>query len=105
MKATTRNGLSLEERLRVIDWIRTLGQAGIDEAKLTINDLVAKSAAMIGRTVTEGNVRTILDAVKLEPYTARAPVTLERLADLVAELRNRVHDLEVVVGGPEFPAK
>jgi hypothetical protein len=62
-----RNGLYLEDKIKIIDWLRKIGQAGIDQTKMTLPEMAAKAAELVKKPVTVPNVKTILTSLHLKP--------------------------------------
>ncbi len=93
-KQPPRNGLFLEEKIRIIDWLRKMGQPGIDQAKLTMGEMAEKAAELVKKPVTRANIRTILDSVHLEPYGNGGGSTPAKFLTQFNDLTSRVEALE-----------
>lgn len=93
-KQPPRNGLYLEDKIKIIDWLRKMGQSGIDQAKLTKSDITAKAAELVKKPVTGPNVKTILASVKLIPYANQSTRERGKFLTQFNALISRVEELE-----------
>lgn len=86
-----KNMLSLENKIQIIDWLRKIGQAGIDQAKLSWDDIANEAAKLVKRPVTRANILDIMTSLKLKSAVKR---TAPETNDWFKEITARVEALE-----------
>lgn len=58
--------LAFNDRVKVLDWVRGIGQDGIDKDRLDARVLAKRAAAMLGKLVTENNIIGIVKAANIK---------------------------------------
>lgn len=83
-----KNMLSLENKIQIIDWLRKIGQAGIDQARLSCEDIANEAAKIVKRPVTRANILDIMSSLKFQSAVKRVPPAPDtaKLADLTARI-------------------
>lgn len=86
-----KNMLSLENKVQIIDWLRKIGQTGIDQARLSGEDIANEAAKIVKRPVTRANILDIMTSLKLKSAIKR---TATEKDDQLTNLTVRVEALE-----------